>query len=57
MELKSISDDDVCASCMHRVPCAGDMSRCQLSWPGDEDADGYITECASFSLVENEGEA
>lgn len=57
MELKSISDDDLCASCMHRVPCAGDMSRCQLSWPGDEDADGYITECASFSLVEDDGEA
>lgn len=42
---KSISDDDLCANCIHCTFHRGDMSLCALNWPGFEDGDGYVTEC------------
>ena len=46
--LKSISDDDLCASCKHCLYEPGAMSRCLLGWPGLENEDGYVQQCKSF---------
>ena len=45
---KSISDDDLCAGCQSCDYKPGEMSGCRLHWPGIEDADGYVQECAQF---------
>lgn len=47
--VKSISDDDLCAHCSHCDYRPGEMSACSLGWPGMEDEDGYVQECASFT--------
>lgn len=43
---KSISDDDLCASCRHCDYRPGDTSHCYLKWPGKADDDGV----SSFSV-------
>lgn len=48
---KSISDDDLCASCNNCQFSPGAMSCCSKGWPGIEDADGYIQECGQLSLI------
>lgn len=45
---KSISDDDLCATCGHCGYNPGELSGCSQGWPGLEDADGYVQECAAF---------
>lgn len=47
---KSISDDDLCATCRNCDYRPGDMSGCSLTWPGLEDADGYVQKCTKFML-------
>lgn len=47
--VKSISDDDLCASCQNCHYNPGEMSGCSLNWPGLEDGDGYVQKCTSFS--------
>lgn len=46
---KSISDDDVCATCSHCTYRPGEMSTCALNWPGFEDGDGYVTDCSDLN--------
>lgn len=46
---KSISDDDLCSTCVKCQYQAGEMSCCESNWPGHENADGYVIECASFN--------
>ena len=46
--VKSISDDDLCSGCRHCDYRPGDMSGCALSWPGLEDENGYVQECANL---------
>lgn len=43
---KSVSDDDLCSECHHCTYRPGEMSRCDLSWPGLEDKNGYVRACA-----------
>lgn len=47
--VKSISDDDLCATCKNCDYQPGEMSGCSLNFPGLEDADGYVQECTEFS--------
>lgn len=47
--MKSISDDDLCATCTHCNYNPGEMSGCRRSWPGMEDVDGYVQTCAEHS--------
>lgn len=46
--VKSISDDDLCATCRHCHYLPGEMSSCTQSFPGLEDDDGYVQECSAF---------
>lgn len=46
--VKSISDDDLCSNCRQCDYQTGEMSGCKLGWPGHEDPDGYVQECAKF---------
>ncbi len=43
---KSISDDDLCAGCANCHYQPGESSGCGKGWPGREDEDGYVQECA-----------
>ncbi len=49
---RSVSDDDMCANCANCVYRPGQMSKCikadDKSWPGVQDADGYIKTCEMF---------
>lgn len=47
--LKSISDDDLCATCAHCRYQPGEQSGCTQNWPGQQDADGYISSCHEHS--------
>lgn len=49
--LKSVSDDDLCASCGQCQYRPGEMSGCQVSWPGLEDTDGYVQKCIQFIVA------
>ncbi|MDP2449614.1 MAG: hypothetical protein Q8Q74_08095 [Polaromonas sp.] len=49
--VKSVSDDDLCATCKNCQYVPGEMSECSLNWPGNEDGDGYVQECAEFKSV------
>lgn len=48
-EVKSISDDDLCASCTLCGYLPGEMSTCTLGWPGLQDVDGYVQQCGEHS--------
>ncbi|EPX4165252.1 hypothetical protein ACWREX_004386 [Salmonella enterica] len=51
---RSISDDDLCASCQHLDYRPGHLSACLLSgcgrddWPSELDANGYSVACSSY---------
>ena len=47
-KLVSISDDDLCADCVHCGYAPGDMSSCAQDWPGTQDEDGYYVTCPQF---------
>ena len=47
--VKSISDDDLCASCHHCDYQQGEKSACAEFWPGLEDLNGYVQECVQFT--------
>jgi hypothetical protein len=47
--VKSISDDDLCSDCSKCNYQPGALSRCAASWPGQEDADGYVEHCGDFA--------
>lgn len=49
--VKSISDDDLCATCRSCEYMPGEHSGCAANWPGLEDADGYVQICANFVAV------
>ncbi|KGH30823.1 hypothetical protein [Comamonas testosteroni] len=49
--VKSISDDDLCASCGHCNYCPGDMSSCSKGWPGYQDKDGYVKVCFASDVA------
>lgn len=49
--LKSISDDDLCATCAHCQYRPGEYSGCTKNWPGKEDADGYVQQCTEFEVA------
>jgi len=53
---KSISDDDLCASCSNCDYRPGEMSSCKLNWPGLEDPDGYVQHCVQFAEIESRGD-
>lgn len=42
---KSISDDDLCATCIHCKYMPGELSTCAIQWPGYKDTDGYVQHC------------
>lgn len=42
---KSISDDDLCASCVYCGYNPGELSTCDKGWPGKENQDGYVVNC------------
>lgn len=42
---RSVSDDDLCSDCGHCQYMAGEMSTCDLGFPGHADDDGYVTSC------------
>lgn len=42
---RSISDDDLCATCANCHYRPGELSTCCEGWPTIVNADGYITEC------------
>jgi len=46
--VKSISDDDLCATCRNCKYRPGEMSGCKQGWPGMEDENGYVRECEQF---------
>lgn len=46
--VKSISDDDLCALCHHCAYRPGEMSGCDVEWPGFESEDGYVQLCDKF---------
>lgn len=49
--VKSISDDDLCASCGHCNYRPGDMSSCSKDWPGYQDMDGYVKVCFASDVA------
>lgn len=49
--VKSISDDDLCATCRNCAYEPGEFSGCRLNWPGLEDADGYVQKCTHFDVA------
>lgn len=48
---RSISDDDLCATCLQCQYLAGDLSGCSESWPCKTDADDYVTDCDSYQAA------
>lgn len=44
---KSISDDDLCARCIHCGYQPGELSTCSEGWPGATDDDGYVVTCSA----------
>lgn len=48
-EGKSLSDDDLCSDCKHCRYEPGGMSSCEKSFPGQEDADGYVKTCSDYA--------
>lgn len=54
--IKSISDDDLCATCRNCEYRPGDMSGCKNGWPGREDQDGYVQECEQYERIQHEDE-
>lgn len=48
IELRSISDDDLCAGCHFCDYHPGERSSCAKGWPGTIDEDGYVIECDEF---------
>lgn len=48
--LKSISDDDLCATCSSCAYKPGENSGCSEKWPGQEDEDGTVKQCKKFKL-------
>lgn len=53
MRLKSISDDDICADCVHCIYNPGEMSGCALDWPAVFNADGYAVSCPQLKKRES----
>lgn len=49
-ELKSITDDDLCADCGGCDYRPGDLSACELTWSGLEDQDASVQECALYEF-------
>lgn len=43
---KSISDDDICSDCTYCKYAPGELSTCEMGWPGEADEDGYIQSCS-----------
>lgn len=57
--MKSISDDDLCSSCIHLQYCPGDESDCNIAdpeWPSVCNEDGYSISCHSFIEITNRGD-
>lgn len=54
--MKSISDDDLCATCQSCRYNPGLMSGCAQDWPGLESDDGYVQECDQFTPTLIDGE-
>lgn len=52
---KSISDDDLCSTCKRCNYQPGELSSCDGGFPGQANADGYITDCADFAPSEDAG--
>lgn len=46
---KSISDDDLCATCSRCDFRPGELSSCRIGFPGEANADDYITACKAFA--------
>ena len=59
---RSISDDDLCASCALLAYCPGENSVCRkvageydADWPAEFDEDGYAVECDQFIDIADGG--
>ncbi|AVA38037.1 hypothetical protein C3Z06_30980 (plasmid) [Cupriavidus metallidurans] len=47
--MRSISDDDLCATCAHCTYRPGELSQCSKNWP-TEDAD-EVENCPAFEQL------
>ena len=50
-ERRSISDDDLCASCSQCDYSPGDTSTCSKGWPCELNPDGYAYCCVEYGLA------
>ena len=48
---KSISDDDICAACVHCLYHPGELSGCALNWPAMFNEDVYAVSCPDLQTV------
>ncbi len=55
--VKSISDDDLCATCRNCQYRPGELSGCIKDWPGLEDQDGYVQQCGQFAHLADVADA
>lgn len=46
--IRSISDDDLCATCARCAYKPGELSSCALNFPGESSEDDYIDACSQF---------
>ena len=51
---RSISDDDLCATCRRCNYKPGDMSSCSIDFPAQFDANGYAVSCDEYVSTETE---
>jgi hypothetical protein len=52
IHLRSISDDDLCATCSRCSYRPGEESGCSAGFPGAADADDYIEQCDAFDPIQ-----
>ena len=50
-ELRTISDDNMCAKCVHLDYRPGVDAPCDYGWPGEFDKEGNCTYCSCFGLA------
>lgn len=55
LNCKSISDDDLCATCSKCKYAPGELSVCSENFPGQQDADGYVQRCDAFAEIPAKG--
>lgn len=52
---RSLSDDDLCATCENCRYAPGELSHCSEGWPGNPDPSEYVSECPEYREVQEAG--